>query len=58
MQNELSGYVGCDVMEWIKHRQVEYGNTYPEIAGMLSESGWEIKPTTVQRWVSFERNRR
>lgn len=59
LQNDLTDYLGgADVVDWIKHRQNVYGNTYAEIAKMLSESGWEVKPATVQRWVSYERNGR
>jgi hypothetical protein len=59
MQQELTGYLGgVDVMEWVHERRTTYGNTWPEIAKMLSESGWVISPMTVQRWDYSERNRR
>lgn len=51
MQQELTGYLGgVDVMEWIERRRTEYGNTWVQIAAMLSESGYTVSAMTLQRW--------
>lgn len=57
-QRDLSDYLNEDVIIWIKRRKNVFGNTYPEIAKMLSQSGWDVKATTIARWMSYERNGR
>lgn len=58
MQNELSTFYEQDVCRWIQVRQLA-GMTYVQISIQIQQdTGWRVKPTTLQRWMSYWRNGR
>lgn len=59
MQNELSEFYGEDIMRWIDRHRTSYDFTWQMVASRIaSDTGYRLSPTTLARWMAYERNGR
>jgi arginine repressor len=54
-QEELSDWLGEDVIAFIKRRHKHDGQTYTAIAAELRKSGFKVSEGTVSEWVRKSR---